>query len=260
MPDYDKILDEAEKSYDTAATAPSEDALRDALKAVFVKYVEDLHLLSAKVPDWQKRLRTYVDARLELSGQHTELYRQIAKAPTMSLEYDLNRPPLVSAADATTPPPSASPVGPPDLSTLSLIYAASLFDSEYTLNASANFFNDTRSGMKGNFRDFQIAGKWDIAIGHIPAFIAKGTLTFSGLFEHLHQKPLGIDLTINDVAVNQPGNMGVFQAKYTVPMGDSGIQIPISFTASNRTELVKEKDIRGNIGITFDLDKLFAKK
>jgi hypothetical protein len=91
-------------------------------------------------------------------------------------------------------------------------------------------------------------------------FLAKGTLTFSGLFEHLHQKPLGIALTINDVAVNQPGNMGVFQTKYTIPTGDTGVQIPISFTASNRTELIKERGIRGNIGITLDLDKLLAKK
>jgi hypothetical protein len=114
--------------------------------------------------------------------------------------------------------------------------------------------------MSGNFRDFQLAAKWDIPIGHVPSFIAKGTLTFSGLFEHLHQRPLGIDLSINDVTVNQPGNMGIFQAKYTIPLGDTGIQMPISFTASNRTELIKEKDLRGNIGITFDLDKLLAKK
>jgi hypothetical protein len=80
------------------------------------------------------------------------------------------------------------------------------------------------------------------------------------LYEHLHQKPLGIQLLINDQAVNKPGNIGVFQAKYSIPIGDSGVQIPISFTASNRTELVKEKDVRGNIGITFDLDKLLASK
>ena len=114
--------------------------------------------------------------------------------------------------------------------------------------------------MSGNFRDFRLAGKWDFPVGHVPAFIAKGTLTFSGLFEHLHQKPLEIDLSINDVTVNQPGNMGVFQAKYTVPVGDSGIQVPISFTASNRTELIKERELRGNIGITFDLDKLLVQK
>ncbi len=114
--------------------------------------------------------------------------------------------------------------------------------------------------MSGNFRDAQVSGKWDIPVGGISGFLSKGTLTFSGLYEHLHQKPLGITLSINDQTVNQPGNIGIFQAKYSIPLGDSGVQIPISFTASNRTELIKEKDMRGNIGISFDLDKLFAKK
>ena len=114
-------------------------------------------------------------------------------------------------------------------------------------------------GTSGDFRDFQLAGKWDIPVGRIPSFIATGTLTFSGLCEHLHQKPFGIDLSINDEKVNKPRNIGVFQAKYLIPLGDSGLQVPISFTASNRTELVQEKEHRGNIGRTFDPDRLFVK-
>jgi hypothetical protein len=36
----------------------------------------------------------------------------------------------------------------------------------------------------------------------------------------------------------------------------AGVSLPISITYSNATELIKEKDVRGNFGITFDLDKL----
>ena len=46
---------------------------------------------------------------------------------------------------------------------------------------------------------------------------------FSGLYEHLHQKPLGIDLKIGDQTINQPGDIGVFQVKYSIPVGDSGV-------------------------------------
>jgi len=35
--------------------------------------------------------------------------------------------------------------------------------AEYTLNANANFFNETRAGMRGAFRDFQTGGKLDFA-------------------------------------------------------------------------------------------------
>lgn len=254
---YRAALDEAMKVFDPSGSIPASTALENA----FIAYLEDVQKLTALVPDWQQRVDTYVAARLTLDEQHKKLYKQISKAPSLTFEYDFNRPPVVSATAGTgTTPPSTASVTPPDLSTAGLVFVASMLESEYTLNATANFFNETRPGMRGNFRDFQVAGKWDIPIGHVPAFIAKGTLTLGGLFERLHQKPLGIDLLINDQKVNQPGNIGVFQAKYSIPVGDSGIQIPISFTASNRTELIKEKDMRGNIGITFDLDKLLAKK
>jgi hypothetical protein len=39
----------------------------------------------------------------------------------------------------------------------------------------------------------------------------------------------------------------------------SGIRIPISFTTSNRTELIREKDVRANFGVTFDFDSIFAR-
>jgi hypothetical protein len=188
-----------------------------------------------------------------------QLYTRISKAPSLSLEYDFTRPPVVQASSSSTGSSTPSAASP-DLSTLGLVFVANSFAGDYTLNATANFFNQSMPTMRGNFRDFQVGAKIDIPVGKLPTFVAKGTLTFSGLFEYLHQKPLGIDLAINDQTVNRPGDIGLFQAKYTIPIGDSGVQIPISFTASNRTELIKEKDFRGNIGITFDLDKLIAKK
>jgi hypothetical protein len=265
MASYDLALDKAMDAYDALVKSATPDAA--GLTNIFRAYLEEIQKLTLLVPDWHGRLDRYVAARLKLNTEHKNLYQQISKAPTLSLELALNRPPVVSASSsmastgtAAVPPTGAAASNAPDLSTASLIFTASLLSSEYTLNAKANFFNQTRPGMRGNFRDFQVSGKLDVPVGNVPSFIAKGTLTFSGLFEHLHQKPLGINLTINDQTVNQPGNIGVFQAKYSIPIGDSGIQVPISFTASNRTELIKEKEMRGNIGISFDLDKLFTKK
>ena len=62
------------------------------------------------------------------------------------------------------------------------------------------------------------------------------------------------------MTIDRRGNLGVFQAKISIPVKDSGVKIPISFTYATRTELIKGKDVRGNIGITFDLDSLLAKK
>ena len=47
--------------------------------------------------------------------------------------------------------------------------------------------------------------------------------------------------------------------KLTIPVKGSGVRMPLSVTFANRTDLIKEKEIRGNVGITYDLDMLFAK-
>lgn len=48
------------------------------------------------------------------------------------------------------------------------------------------------------------------------------------------------------------------QAKLTIPLGNTGIQFPISVTVANRTELIKEKEVRGQFGFTFDFSKLVS--
>jgi hypothetical protein len=72
--------------------------------------------------------------------------------------------------------------------------------------------------------------------------------------------PLGVNLMVNGVSVTQPGKIGLFQAKYTIAAGRSGIQVPISITYSNRTDLIKDASIQGGIGITWDMSKLVASK
>lgn len=256
MNGYDTALDAAMSVFDSNTANPSQDALQNAI----IAYVSSIQKLAVQVPNWQTRVKTYIAARVALDKANKKLYQSITKAPSLSLEYDYTQSSVVTATSIPTSTTPSAPAASPNLSTISLVYVASVSSSDYTLNATANFFNQTQPGMSGNFRDFQLAGKWDIPVGHISSSISKGTLTISGLYENLHQKPLGVQLLINDQAVNKPGNIGVFQLKYSIPVGDSGVQIPISFTASNRTELVKEKDVRGNIGITFDLDKLLASK
>ena len=52
---------------------------------------------------------------------------------------------------------------------------------------------------------------------------------------------------------------GIGQFKFTIPVKGSGVKIPLSVTFSNRTEFIKESKVRGNVGITFDLDTIFSK-
>ena len=58
------------------------------------------------------------------------------------------------------------------------------------------------------------------------------------------------------VGTANAGDIYVVQLKLTVPVKESGIKVPLSITASNRSELIKEKDVRASFGVTFDLDAL----
>jgi hypothetical protein len=56
------------------------------------------------------------------------------------------------------------------------------------------------------------------------------------------------------------GVINTGQLKFTVPIKGSGMRIPISFTAANRSELISEKKfLSASVGITFDFDSILAK-
>ena len=46
--------------------------------------------------------------------------------------------------------------------------------------------------------------------------------------------------------------IGKLQAKLKIPIAE-GIDLPISVTWANRTELIDEHEVRGQFGFTFDL-------
>ncbi|MEW6127870.1 MAG: hypothetical protein AB1757_12600 [Acidobacteriota bacterium] len=108
--------------------------------------------------------------------------------------------------------------------------------------------------------------------------------TFNGAFEYKNNKAIGADLRGMSLAgqlelkitpdrclecanpirasLAYEGNwmsgqdwIHKVQGKVKIPI-INGVDFPISFTYSNRTELIKEKDVRGQFGFTFDLSRL----
>lgn len=131
---------------------------------------------------------------------------------------------------------------------------------ELTFNAGGTWFNssDPMNPKRGRVRDYRASVELDVPLKEIQN-LGRPVLSFSGQFLALVNEPLGQKVMLNAVTIDRRGNLGVFQTKVSIPIKDSGVKIPISFTYATRTELVKEKDARGNIGITFDLDTLFSK-
>ena len=215
-----------------------------------------------------KSLKDFSEASSALADERRDLADKIAHQALFNFEYTLTRPPLVTAVPASDGMVKTSLFRPlavaaslptpalnanPDLSAARLVGTWRVGTSDLSWNAAATFFNSLRPGMSGNFRDFNTGVSASTPLGTLPN-IGKVTATVAGRFMYLHQKPLGVDLLFNSTNVNQPGNIGWLQAKLTFPGPAKAIKIPISFTYSNRTELIKEKEMRFNIGFTFDLD------
>jgi hypothetical protein len=106
----------------------------------------------------------------------------------------------------------------------------------------------------GRVRDFQFAGQVDIpfSVGDLGQF----DFWFSGRYERLMEDA---STQVGTIIPNTKGDIAVGQFGLNIPIKGLGMKFPISFTFANRTELIKEKEVRGNFGFTFNLDTLLSK-
>ena len=178
------------------------------------------------------RFREWIDAR-------EGILRKIAKAPILSFEYVNDRP----ANNAT-------------LSKFNVIGEFGFGPKlDLTFNGALTMFNSRPTLNVKRVRDFQFATQLDVPFGEMGMGLGKPVLSFAGRWERLLSdatSPAGI------VVPDTEGDIAIGQVKFTIPIKKSGVRIPLSFSFANRTELIKEREVRGNFGFTFDLDKIFA--
>ncbi len=193
-------------------------------------------------------LKAYADAIKPLLEQRNAIF-------------DLaNRGLLVTADWTVTRDPSV-----PDLSTVTGILEDGLGPSrkyDLTLNVAASFFNSAPKAPVHQFHDFKATAQYDIPLGTLQSY-GPFVFSLSSRYEYLPNDTLSPGGAVTGTATTPMtaaphGHMVVGQAKLTIPVKGTGVRIPFSVSAANRTELIKEKDVRGNIGVTFDLDAIFA--
>lgn len=137
---------------------------------------------------------------------------------------------------------------------------------DFTFNASATMFNDMaglRNFVKLNptlpqprrFRDFQFSGQIDMPFGSVRDF-GQFVLFAGGRHERLLENST---TDLGAILPNTKGDIGSLQVGLKVPIKGTGFKIPFSVTFANRTELIKEKEVRGSFGFTLDLDTILAK-
>ena len=187
----------------------------------------------------------------------------LRKAPLLTFEYDLNRP-----------------ASQPTNSTFRLIGQTILGGLTLTFNGAGSIYNSTpSSAIPGSslLRDFQIAGegsfdfsklKKSTVLGHSTASVAYyfQDQTSPAILNVTPGQPAsgvtitGLPSTATQVYA-QKGNIDIVQGKFTYSPGSSSITLPLSFTWSNRTELVANDPLwRGQVGISYNFDSLFGGK
>jgi hypothetical protein len=122
---------------------------------------------------------------------------------------------------------------------------------DVTANAAISWF-DKLSPNQERLRDTQASVQLDVPLGN-PSDVGRFTLSFAGKFQWLNHDP-----AVPAIAAPS-ATIGLAQLKLTVPMKGSGVRVPVSLTWASRTEMITEKITRANVGISYDLDALFAR-
>ena len=132
----------------------------------------------------------------------------------------------------------------------------------WTLQGAGTVTAPGTQSLDGGLRDFQAAAQLQV-----PLKSAQSTLmSTSGIgtpvlgVAYLSQKltrKSAISFAGHSFTL-EPGWIHAVQARLTIPVKNSGMKIPLSLSLANRSDLIKEKVVRGHFGLTFDMDVLSA--
>jgi len=143
--------------------------------------------------------------------------------------------------------------------------------AQVTANGTVEWYDQILKSSVSRIRDAQFALECDHTFGRTDAQLAP-SLSAAYYFQYMVDNAL---LTLPSTALapgtsialpgnasellNTKGPIHLGQVKVTFKIRNSGLSIPLALIFSNRTDLIKGTEVRGNFGITFNLDNLLAK-
>ncbi len=202
-----------------------------------VRQLETIDRLDQALGEFGAAYQAYLTSR-------AGIYAGVKKGSIWTAEY-LNSRPLMG----------------PSLSTFRVVAETDFSgDWEFTYNSALTIFNEPLPvAGKSRLRDFQFALQIDKPLGRIDQ-IGKFLLSFAGKYERLVENVMLPPAAPGARMLAAPnGDIVIAQVKLMIPVKGSGVKIPLSLTVSNRTDLIKEREVRAAVGMTFDLDAIFAK-
>jgi hypothetical protein len=163
------------------------------------------------------------------------------------------------------------PANQPNQSSVKFILSARPKFAQITGNSTVEWYDQILKSNVSRLRDAQLALECDRTFGRTEAQV-NPSLSAGYYFQYMVDNAL---LTLPPTALapgtsipllgnasellNTKGAIHLGQVKVTIKVRNSGISIPLALTFSSRTDLIKATEVRGNFGLTYNLDSLFAK-
>jgi hypothetical protein len=186
------------------------------------------NLLKALGDDGLKQIDQFIDAKLEaftnLNNASRRAIEKIRRAPQFSLSFQSK----------------LSKQGPDEYMG-EAIFDYGVHDRvNLTLNGGYVYKNSKIVG--GDLRSARFAGQLQFQVTPEKSLVGRSPLYFY--------------LASEGNWVSGTKSIFKLQGKVKIPIAE-GIDLPLSLTYANRTELIKDKDVRGQFGFTIDTAKLF---
>jgi len=242
------LLDTIQAQVDTPfATNRNVDTAMGAFKKVLADKLPRLDALGDPPATVGAALDQYFSQLVVIQKQIDDIYAFANKGTLVTVDWSTARAHAV-----------------PDLYTVTGIVQTALGQARktaFTLNVAASFYRSRPEMASQAFRSFDMTAQLEHPLGTsfvLPSATASLSARYSYLPNDTVAPTTATTTTVASAAttsaVAPKGSIGYFQARLTIPVTSTGVKIPLSITASNRTELIKEKDVRASFGITFDFD------
>jgi hypothetical protein len=143
-----------------------------------------------------------------------------------------------------------------------------LTGAQLTANFATSIYATVPAGAAyGRLRDFQLSGEFDKPFGGTPDE-PRGTWSLAGYGQYQYD-PTVLKITAGNLVpgtnIGLPGDaqvllgtagwLGVAQGKLVINL-KKGLNIPVAVKWSNKTDFLKGSDVRGQVGLSYDLSAL----
>ena len=206
-------------------------------------------------------LRQQLDTIIRvMAAQDPQFLGKVARAQAAILQSFVDRDDILRNLQSnkfSTEFNATHPLGQPNLSSLRAIYSYEPAAAPFliTANFAVEWYDSLPSGVNlGRLRDLQAAAQLDRTIPQL------GSAVFTAAFYYQWMIESALFTIPGEATFLAPkGGIAIGQAKLTLPVKSGIVSVPLSFTWSNRTELIDQSERRGQIGLLLDLDTFFAK-